>query len=74
MIRFLHDFSVFLLLSSRHKRLANVFNASSFVSFQLLNIVRDNQVIIVVGETGSGKTTQLTQVRKNSVSSKQCDE
>ena len=32
---------------------------------QLLNIVRDNQVVIVVGETGSGKTTQLTQVRKN---------
>lgn len=28
---------------------------------QLLNIVRDNQVVIVVGETGSGKTTQLTQ-------------
>ena len=34
-------------------------------SLQLLNIVRDNQVVIVVGETGSGKTTQLTQVRKN---------
>lgn len=30
---------------------------------QLLNIVRDNQVVIVVGETGSGKTTQLTQVK-----------
>lgn len=28
---------------------------------ELLNIVRDNQVVIVVGETGSGKTTQLTQ-------------
>ncbi|TRY79169.1 hypothetical protein TCAL_09988 [Tigriopus californicus] len=28
---------------------------------QLLNIVRDNSVIIIVGETGSGKTTQLTQ-------------
>ena len=27
--------------------------------------MRDNQVVIVVGETGSGKTTQLTQVRKN---------
>lgn len=25
-------------------------------------VVRENQVIIVVGETGSGKTTQLTQV------------
>ena len=28
---------------------------------QLLQIVRDFQVIIIVGETGSGKTTQLTQ-------------
>ena len=29
---------------------------------QLLRIVRENTVVIVVGETGSGKTTQLTQV------------
>lgn len=28
---------------------------------QLLQIVRDFQVIVIVGETGSGKTTQLTQ-------------
>jgi pre-mRNA-splicing factor ATP-dependent RNA helicase DHX38/PRP16 len=27
----------------------------------LMQVIRDNQVIIVVGETGSGKTTQLTQ-------------
>ncbi|KAI0136419.1 P-loop containing nucleoside triphosphate hydrolase protein [Xylariales sp. AK1849] len=27
----------------------------------LMRVIRDNQVIIVVGETGSGKTTQLTQ-------------
>ena len=27
----------------------------------LLRVIRENQVIIVVGETGSGKTTQLTQ-------------
>ncbi|KZT58417.1 P-loop containing nucleoside triphosphate hydrolase protein, partial [Calocera cornea HHB12733] len=27
----------------------------------LLRIVRDNQVVVVVGETGSGKTTQLAQ-------------
>lgn len=27
----------------------------------LLRVIRDNQVIICVGETGSGKTTQLTQ-------------
>jgi len=25
-------------------------------------VVRENQVVVVVGETGSGKTTQLTQV------------
>lgn len=28
---------------------------------QLLQIIRENQIIVVVGETGSGKTTQLTQ-------------
>lgn len=28
---------------------------------QLLQIIRDNQIIVVVGETGSGKTTQMTQ-------------
>jgi pre-mRNA-splicing factor ATP-dependent RNA helicase DHX38/PRP16 len=28
---------------------------------ELLRVIRDNQFIIVVGETGSGKTTQLTQ-------------
>ncbi|KAF9583362.1 DEAH-box RNA helicase prp16 [Lunasporangiospora selenospora] len=28
---------------------------------ELMKVIRDNQVIIVVGETGSGKTTQLTQ-------------
>lgn len=33
---------------------------------ELLNIIRDNSVVIIVGETGSGKTTQLTQVRVNS--------
>ena len=27
----------------------------------LLNIIRENQVVVCVGETGSGKTTQLTQ-------------
>ena len=28
---------------------------------QLLQLIRDNSLVIVVGETGSGKTTQLTQ-------------
>lgn len=28
---------------------------------ELLNIVRENSIVIIVGETGSGKTTQLTQ-------------
>ncbi|KAF7796079.1 hypothetical protein EIP86_007250 [Pleurotus ostreatoroseus] len=28
---------------------------------ELLQIIRDNQVVVVVGETGSGKTTQLAQ-------------
>lgn len=27
----------------------------------LLNIIRENNVVIIIGETGSGKTTQLTQ-------------
>jgi len=31
------------------------------VRSELLRVIRENQVIIVVGETGSGKTTQLTQ-------------
>lgn len=28
---------------------------------ELLNVVRENNVVVIVGETGSGKTTQLTQ-------------
>jgi pre-mRNA-splicing factor ATP-dependent RNA helicase DHX38/PRP16 len=28
---------------------------------ELMNTIRDNQVIVVIGETGSGKTTQLAQ-------------
>ena len=28
---------------------------------ELLNVIRENSVVVVVGETGSGKTTQLTQ-------------
>ena len=29
---------------------------------ELLSVIRENSVVIIVGETGSGKTTQLTQV------------
>ena len=28
---------------------------------ELMNLIRDNQIIIMVGETGSGKTTQVPQ-------------
>ena len=28
---------------------------------ELMNVIRENQVVVIVGETGSGKTTQLTQ-------------
>ena len=28
---------------------------------ELIKAVNDNQILIVIGETGSGKTTQLTQ-------------
>ncbi|SCW02205.1 LAFE_0F01288g1_1 [Lachancea fermentati] len=31
------------------------------VRSQLLQVIRDNQVVVVIGETGSGKTTQLGQ-------------
>lgn len=28
---------------------------------QVLNVIRENSIVIIIGETGSGKTTQLTQ-------------
>lgn len=28
---------------------------------ELMTVIRENQVVVVVGETGSGKTTQMTQ-------------
>ncbi|GKC10310.1 pre-mRNA-splicing factor ATP-dependent RNA helicase DEAH7 [Tanacetum coccineum] len=34
---------------------------------ELLQVIRENQVIVVVGETGSGKTTQLTQYMTDGV-------
>lgn len=32
-----------------------------FVRDQILKAIRENQVVIIIGETGSGKTTQITQ-------------
>ena len=29
--------------------------------YELIQAVNDNQVLVVIGETGSGKTTQMTQ-------------
>ena len=29
---------------------------------ELVNAMHDNQILVVIGETGSGKTTQMTQV------------
>jgi pre-mRNA-splicing factor ATP-dependent RNA helicase DHX38/PRP16 len=31
------------------------------VKDELMTVIRDNKIVIIVGETGSGKTTQLTQ-------------
>uniref|UniRef100_A0A7S0V1P2 RNA helicase n=1 Tax=Polytomella parva TaxID=51329 RepID=A0A7S0V1P2_9CHLO len=31
---------------------------------ELMHVIRENQVVVVVGETGSGKTTQMTQYLK----------
>ena len=31
------------------------------VKEQLLSVIRENRIVVIVGETGSGKTTQLTQ-------------
>lgn len=33
----------------------------------LLKVIRENSIIVCVGETGSGKTTQMTQVRYDCV-------
>lgn len=31
------------------------------VKYDLMNVIRENNVVVIVGETGSGKTTQLSQ-------------
>lgn len=46
---------------SRTLREQREFLPAFAVREDLLRVIRDNQVIIVIGETGSGKTTQLTQ-------------
>eukprot|EP00922_Rhytidocystis_sp_ex-Travisia-forbesii_P021202 GHVS01031090.1.p1 GENE.GHVS01031090.1~~GHVS01031090.1.p1 ORF type:complete len:832 (+),score=133.68 GHVS01031090.1:153-2648(+) len=50
------DFAKFRTISEQRQSLP-VYS----VREELLDIIRENQVLIVVGETGSGKTTQLTQ-------------
>ena len=49
---------------AKHKSLAEQrhFLPVYAVRQELLKIIRENQIVIIVGETGSGKTTQLTQV------------
>lgn len=47
---------------SREEILAQRQSLPAFaVRDKILNTIRENQVVIVIGETGSGKTTQLTQ-------------
>lgn len=36
-------------------------DANLFLAFVYEQAVHDNQILIVIGETGSGKTTQITQ-------------
>ena len=38
---------------------------------ELLQVIRENQVVVVVGETGSGKTTQVTHCRSIACQSSQ---
>jgi len=46
---------------SRTLREQREFLPAFAVREDVLRVIRDNQVVVVVGETGSGKTTQLTQ-------------
>ncbi|KAK0086647.1 hypothetical protein PV325_002823 [Microctonus aethiopoides] len=48
---------------SRHRQILNQRRSLPVfaVRQELLNVIRENSVVIIVGETGSGKTTQLTQ-------------
>ena len=41
----------------QQREMMPVFNARD----KLLSIIRENRIVVIVGETGSGKTTQLTQ-------------
>ncbi|KAL4290696.1 hypothetical protein GQ457_14G011790 [Hibiscus cannabinus] len=41
---------------------------------ELIQAVHDNQVLVVIGETGSGKTTQVTQVAAMSVAKRVAEE
>ena len=50
------DFAIKKTIKEQREYLP-VFN----VRDELMTVIRDNRIIIIVGETGSGKTTQLTQ-------------
>ncbi len=39
---------------------------------ELLQVIRENQVVVVVGETGSGKTTQVRCTASATLFSTQC--
>ena len=49
------DFAIKKTIKEQREYLP-VFN----VRDELMTVIRDNRIIIIVGETGSGKTTQLT--------------
>ena len=56
------DLNSELALGARNcSALLHIYHEQKEQKNPLFNVIRDNQVVIVVGETGSGKTTQLTQ-------------
>ena len=36
-------------------------NSTFFISFKIMEAIRDNSIVLICGETGSGKTTQVPQ-------------
>ncbi|KAL3235687.1 DEAH-box RNA-dependent ATPase PRP2 [Nakaseomyces bracarensis] len=61
-----YDEKLYLALEEESKRVRSIKESRKKLPVfqyreQLLNIIKENQVVIIVGETGSGKTTQLPQ-------------